>query len=671
MRRVVIAVVLGGLVGLALTWLFVTERAVDGPPAAAAAPLQADPRVGEALVLPRVEDRDRPGLWISVRDTGRVVAGARVEVWRQLHDEAKGGVRWIPVGQELSDEQGAARFPAPVGRYALRATRSGRTALAEVDVVIADEPTVAEVTLGPGRPLTGRVVDKDTTAPIPGALVTAAASSPGGLDKPWRFPQETHVTAQADGLGRFRVELPEGVEVSLQAQAPGYARTDSFPGDDSTDVTLQLVRAVRVEGVVVDTTGNPLAGATVDSEPPESPPTATGADGRFSITLRPGAATLHATSTGGLQGLRRVQAAAGEHLRDVRLVVGASGDLLGRVVDAAGDGVSGVEVRVLAEPDFVPLATLQTDARGAFTAVKLPAARVALFARSGNGARARLVGLELPVQEPVQLTLAASAAIDGRVVNEAGQPLPNALVALEWSRGLGEPTVRVRTDADGRFRAEDLLPGVVTTYASLGDARSEDVEVYLPASQTASAQLTLIRRGRLKGIVRADKPGRFWIFPDEAGGTPKFRDAFTTDDQGRFDELMLPGRYWVSVTSPSYALARRDAGVEVEIRAGETTELVLTAPTGESDEVPDSVMHPELGTGVSFDTGPGGIAVSFLMSGCPAQKAGLQVGDLLLSIDGAPVTQTLDAFERLKRPRGEVALLTVRRGGQDLNLSVK
>lgn len=671
MRRVVIAVVLGVAAGLAGTWSFVSERSPDPASSFEAPAAPGEAPAPTAVALPRAEDRARPGLWITVRANGQLVSGARVEVWRRFHDEAKGGVRWLPLGREWTDEKGSASFPAMMGRYGVRATATGRTALAEVDVVIADEPTALEVTLGAARVLSGRVIDQETTAPIAGALVTAAAQSSGAHTQPWRFPAETHVTTQADGLGRFRLELPDGLDVELQAMAPGFARGGTEVDAGDTETTISLVRAARVDGVVVDAVGQPLAGATVDSEPREAPPLVTGADGRFTLTLRPGATSLHAASSGGLQALTRVQTAAGQHLKDVRLVVAAQGDLTGRVVDTSGAGVAGVEVRVLAEPDFVELATLQTDGSGAFTAVKLPATRAALFARSGNGARARQVGLELPLAGPVELHLSGSASVEGQVVNATGQALANALVELEWSKGLGEPAVRARTDAEGRFRADDLLPGVITAHATLGDASSEDVELYLPEGQTVLTNLTLVRRGRLKGLVQADSPRRFWIFPDQADGPPQFRRAFPTDDQGRFDEWVLPGHYIVRVSSPSQVLAQHEGGVEVDIRAGETTEVALAVAAGDSNEVPESVMAPELGSGVSFDTGPGGVVISFLMSECPAQKAGLQVGDLLLSIDGEPITRTLDAFERLKRPRGEVAQLTVRRGGHDVAFTLK
>ncbi|MFZ5446911.1 MAG: PDZ domain-containing protein, partial [Myxococcota bacterium] len=85
---------------------------------------------------------------------------------------------------------------------------------------------------------------------------------------------------------------------------------------------------------------------------------------------------------------------------------------------------------------------------------------------------------------------------------------------------------------------------------------------------------------------------------------------------------------------------------------------------------PDA-MHPELGSGLSFENSPGGVRVDFLMSGCPAATAGVQVGDLVVSIDGEPTRDARDAFARVRRPSGAELSLVVRREGRDLPLTIK
>lgn len=132
----------------------------------------------------------------------------------------------------------------------------------------------------------------------------------------------------------------------------------------------------------------------------------------------------------------------------------------------------------------------------------------------------------------------------------------------------------------------------------------------------------------------------------------------------------MPGTYQLFASRPAQVMTRFE-GLPVEIRAGETAEVDLPVEIIVEDGGDlGAALHRELGSGVSFDTGPGGVAVSFLMPDSPA-LAGVRVGDLVLSIDGEPVVRTLDAFERLQRPRGQAVALTLRRDGQDLTVTIK
>lgn len=675
MRRVVVAAAVGLVASLAVTWA-VTSTSAGAPEAAPAAgaaeAARATPNEASAPAA-QAQRRSRPGLHVTVRDGAALAPGAVVSAWLQRADDAKGGVRWLAAGREVTDAAGLATFPAVPGRYAVLAEQAGgRTGVAVADVVIADEPSYVTVSLAADRAVTGQVVDAQTNAPVPGALVTAVGLSARTRGAPWRLPAETHLTVPADSLGRFRVDVPQALGALLLSSAPGYAQGDGAPVDaDETPapLTLKLVRAATAAGVVVDGRGQPMSGAVVRSEPAEAPATTSDEAGRFTLTLAPGAATVHAVSRDGLQGLTRVRAAPGDRLADVRVTVAAAGDLLGRVVDARGLGLSGVEVRVLAEPDAVEVALVQTADDGAFRAVQLPAGRYSLFARAGSGGRTRQVGVELPQAAPVTLTLAAAAALAGQVVNEAGQPLPNALVTLSWSKGLDEPDVSARSDAQGRFELVDLWPAVVSARATLGESASEDVEVVLQAGATASTSLTLQRRGRLKGRVLSPTPQRFFIFPKKVPGGD-MKHGFPTDDQGRYDEQLVPGRYELFASSPTLLMTRFN-GLPVEVYADETTQVDLPVELDDSPEVPNAALHPRLGSGLSFEAGPGGVAVSFVMGDCPAALAGVKQGDLVSSIGGEPVTKTLDAFAKLDRPRGESMTMTVRREGRDLTLTLK
>jgi hypothetical protein len=281
------------------------------------------------------------------------------------------------------------------------------------------------------------------------------------------------------------------------------------------------------------------------------------------------------------------------------------------------------------------------------------------------------VSVELPLASPVELPLSTSASLSGTVANESGQPLANALVELDFPQP-GEPSVWARTDEAGRFEVRDLLPTMLTATASLGEAKSRPVDVFLSHGQAETISLTVARLGRLRGRIVSEVPGRFYVLPHALTGGD-MRHGFRTDEHGSFDQPLMPGRYALYATDLNIdGVARvsiRD--VPVEIRAGETTSVEIPVEVQSGPAIPNTAMHPEVGSGLAFDNGPGGVSVGFVMSGCPAALAGVQQGDLVVSIDGEPVGRSLEAFERLRRPRGQAVPMTVRRGGQDLSLTLR
>ena len=62
----------------------------------------------------------------------------------------------------------------------------------------------------------------------------------------------------------------------------------------------------------------------------------------------------------------------------------------------------------------------------------------------------------------------------------------------------------------------------------------------------------------------------------------------------------------------------------------------------------------------------GGVEVKYLFADQPAEKAGLQIGDVILTVDGTDVTKLslTEAITLIRGPRGTTVLLKVRRGEQ-------
>jgi S1-C subfamily serine protease len=75
--------------------------------------------------------------------------------------------------------------------------------------------------------------------------------------------------------------------------------------------------------------------------------------------------------------------------------------------------------------------------------------------------------------------------------------------------------------------------------------------------------------------------------------------------------------------------------------------------------------------GVAVKDGPGGTLVGTVRPGTPADRAGVQPGDVIVAVDGAPVggAEALAQLLRTSMARGGAAL-TVRRGNDLMELRV-
>jgi S1-C subfamily serine protease len=75
--------------------------------------------------------------------------------------------------------------------------------------------------------------------------------------------------------------------------------------------------------------------------------------------------------------------------------------------------------------------------------------------------------------------------------------------------------------------------------------------------------------------------------------------------------------------------------------------------------------------GVAYEPAPKGLTVLTVVAGSNAERAGLKQGDLLLALDGEPLTESFDLIYALKKKHfGERSALTVERAGTQLKLDV-
>lgn len=667
MRRVIAGLLVGVLSGALAYWF--SQPAPPPPPAAVSPVVAVEDGPDEALAASAVvyASAQRPGLVVSVRRGGVPEAQVRVALARRTRALGLSRIEWLPVATELTDASGRALFPVAAGGYlAQAAATDGAGALAHLDVPEAGQAAELELRLEAPVPVDGQVLDATTKQPIVQAAVTLEPLE--ALEG--ELPLPGAAVARGDSLGRFAIAVPKG-RWRARTMAPGYLEDVLGLRLPASGLVIELTPASTLSGRVVDSAGEPVSGVLVRAGPASAGPVRVEDDGRFSLTAAPGPVSVFAQAPDGRQGfLRPTLPAAPGHL-EVTVTVGEGAALTGQVKDPRGRGVARAEVLVLAEPDDVEVARMEANVEGRFEAGHLPPGRYSVAARMGPGRRASAVGVAVPQTGPLELVLGDAGRLRGVVTDTAGQPLAFAFVSVDWTPGLKEVRRTARTDGAGLFSLDELPAAEVIVQARVNDEFSESEAVYVAAGATAELTLQVAPQARLVVLVANPKVSRVSVSSLGGPGGPRFNGDVVS---GRFEVIVPAGAYWVmgAEGSPGPGFESVDTATVV-VKAGEVTTLSL-ADHGALSRPPsaaDPRMHPELGSGLSFENVAGGVRIDFLMADCPVARAGGRVGDLVVTIDGAPVRDARDAFERSRKPAGQVLALGVRREAQDVTLMVR
>lgn len=138
------------------------------------------------------------------------------------------------------------------------------------------------------------------------------------------------------------------------------------------------------------------------------------------------------------------------------------GALVGRVIDAAGRGISGAQLRVYAEEGTSELTSTTTDAAGAFEAGGLSPGAFRVVVRSAEHRTASVTTAlhRRGERRKLLVALEPGRVLRGRVVNFERAPVAGARVGV--SDGLAGLAT---TDADGVFELRGLGGEPVNVYA--------------------------------------------------------------------------------------------------------------------------------------------------------------------------------------------------------------
>jgi len=155
--------------------------------------------------------------------------------------------------------------------------------------------------------------------------------------------------------------------------------------------------------------------------------------------------------------------------------------------------------------------------------------------------------------------------------------------------------------------------------------------------------------------VYDDAPVIGWVLKDTAAAKAGFEVG---DRITRIDDVQNPT--WEQVELAEALSPGQPLSVEVE-RYGKRLSMTVTPEAAGVDQTGYAGWAPKENT----------VIITDLVSGMPAEKAGLQEGDQILQVDGKPVPALAAMVESLKVTRDKPISITVQRAGQTKTFAVQ
>lgn len=468
-----------------------------------------DADLGELVLEPTVT------LFGRVTDPwGETLPGARIAARQTAPPPARSGGKLAA----LADRDGSFEIAgvSPTALLRVRASHDGFQD-AVLSEIRADPETPLSVVLHPGIPVGGRVVDAQGF-PVARASVELRT----GLDAEGLAGAELGTATETDRDGHFAFPAQAPGVIRLAARSP-QGRSEPVelalePDRDATRLTLELRPAAALTGRVVGPDGNTVAGAHLDVQGradarsgPGDFSTATGDvsgdDGRFRIGgLEAGSYLLTADHPDFERLAEPVELDDGAP-RELELAFRQRRQhrpVSGRVVDPAGEGLSGAEVRLLAPgPGSPPVSQASSSPDGSFELSAPRDGRYAILALHPGYAPWRSPDFDLDEAGVTDFLvhLEAGGSITGEILGLGpGQRRQLDVVAHEPTHGGRLAFV----DGAGGYHLSNLPPGDwrITARSSASGTVSE--RVALDPGERAVVDLRFEIGHRLSGLAVRD-----------------------------------------------------------------------------------------------------------------------------------------------------------------------
>ncbi len=549
--------------------------------------------------------------------------------------------------------------------------------------------TLEQIT-APGGAVSGRVINWSTGDGVSGAeltftgavgAVTVRTKGDGAFelapDAPGSFALSA---ASAPGF------LPFAPELSHSSVHVGVAKDRAVRG-----ITVFLFPAVDYVGKVVDGKGAPVAGARVRLL---GTPQGEQAIDKLEVEWtsdRDGTFVFHAADNAVFEAVAGSARGFGRLDGDVAItkqLVITLGDapardatIRGKTIDATGAPIADVLVRGLpddppgkepSQPRAVAFATSGPD--GAFVLEGLDRGTYVLIAEAEGRAPAGAENVKGGAKG-VTLTLEPGKAIGGTVVTTAGDPVPAFTLVVVKRIEASRQFVLARSIVTPTGRFEIRVPaGDYELIASAsGWAPSAATEV---TAGTTDAKLTVSLGATVKGVVVDAEKGEplqyVRVMREGAGGGASAAPAnagTVTRADGTFELTGIPpGPVALSFGGGGHhpkiegGMTAVDGGVLGPLHVALTKIIDGEKPTLEL-----------VGIGVKLAAEGDALRVDMVVPGSGAQAAGIIVGDMVVAVDGLPITKLgVDgAVGKIRGLAGTTISVSVRRGDTIVPLVVE
>jgi hypothetical protein len=611
---------------------------------------------------------------VVAKATGAPVSGASVDV--SPHGSNGDSGRAVTDGEGHFSVGGLAP-----GSYDVAVSAPGfsRTERSGLTVVSGDRFPLEFQLTGTGA-VEGQVKDS-AGQPVPGVQVVGGGMWGGGLGS---------VSAQSltDAEGHYRIEGlsagPQFLTAKRESTTIGANQRVEVKEGGTAQADFTLEETGTVEGMVRAATGTLPAELSVTAYPmggrmrfgpPDLGSTETDAAGHFRMTLPAGRYSMQAmTPERGVFRNREptwAQVEAGKTLQ-VELTwqneqPGAD-TIQGLVLEP--DGTPSLNAFVVLSSDAGrrgPRSVASTDEEGRFSLAVPPSSLAdtpagALRLSASNGGRiGELQGVKSG-EHDVVMKLRPAASVRGQVVRASGgAPVQGFTLSIRpQNQEVFRPSAGTWEFPGDRFELRDVLSEPVTLSVSTADGARGEALASPTSGAMAEVQIVLKASAGVRGrVVDATTQAPLSEALVIVEGERSARADHTTAADGRFTlEGLSPGEHTLNIMASSRAFVRRT----VTLVEGQVLDV---------GDVALAMRRTPPGT-VGAMVGQEGdqLVIGTIMSEGPAERAGLRTGDILLTVDGTPVTDPMQALQRLRGAPGSPVVLTVKRAGTAQSLTL-